>query len=136
MTEAVYKKELIALANGEVVQARYLSNGNITHGCWFDIKVNTTAMEQLVRGFEKEDFPMDIRIKPKTHIVCGHEINAPETVMPENGMPYFVPVGKLGKGECYYCDNDTTDETHLLAGLLYIDEKDAIAHSEAWANPK
>lgn len=136
MTEAVYKKELIALANGEVVQAKYKNSENSDY--WFDIVENPTAMTQLVSGVERHSYEMDIRIKPKTHIVCGHEIYAPETEMPADGTEYFIPEAKDVDCDIFTVsgDGDYMDWRCLKSGIMYITEEDAIAHSKAWANPK
>lgn len=131
----VYKDLLIALAEDKEIQAKYL-NPNYKLS-WFDVKGNSTAMTQLMSGVPAIDYEVEFRIKPRTHIVNGHEINAPEVKMPVNGVLFWHPMGngKVNWGKIAGAYTNI-EYMYLNAGLMYLTEEDAQAHSNAWMNPK
>ena len=76
--------------------------------------------------------PEDYRIKPKTILVYGVEVPAPETKKPELGhwyyCPFFSHVRQFSKTR--WSDNNV-DNYRLSNGLVYLRKEDAIARTTA-----
>lgn len=130
--EHVYKDLLIAKSEGKEIQYRYIGQSY----SWVSLDDgNLTALKQLFLGVTDVEYEVELRIKPRTHIVNGHEINAPEVKMPAVGCAYWFPIGS-GRIDYFDVCNDDEDKMYLHAGLMYLAKEDAQAHSNAWMNQK
>lgn len=70
---------------------------------------------------------------PKTITINGVEVPGPERVAPENGTEYHVIDLVLGS-LCPTWDNDSDDRKYLELGIVYLNERDCIAATNALRN--
>lgn len=74
----------------------------------------------------------DIRIAPRTILVNGVEVPAPEKEAPPVGTEYFMPFVTCDElYEDIQWDGDPIDRTWLDLGLVYLDKESAIARAKA-----
>lgn len=73
-----------------------------------------------------------ISMYPKTRIINGFEVPAPEVVEPNRGDLYFVARPSFKDFyESYTWRNDSVDTRYMERGLAFLTEEDAIANSKA-----
>lgn len=79
----------------------------------------------------ENDFDI-IGMYPKTHIINGFEVPAPETIKPDNGIEIYLP---SPIAEYLYridfWDSHYTDKIRLERGLVFLNKEDAIANAKA-----
>lgn len=121
-----FKEALIAHLQGEKVEVNY----------------NGTGFDDFAKSFSA--IPLDalkpfldacgyeFRLAPRSIMVNGVEVPAPETVEPEIGTRYYLP--HPSKGSRYTSevwDAAEFDVGALEDGLVYLDKESAIARAKA-----
>lgn len=80
----------------------------------------------------KEHYQDIIGMWPKTRIINGFEVPAPETTKPERNAIYFATdVNHADMAGCREWDNDAFDTRMLERGLVFLTKEDAIANAKA-----
>lgn len=119
MSELISGKEaLIALANGETIQAQY--KDHIKENCWFDI----LSTDQL-SVFDRDD--LNFRLKKKTIILNDIEVPAPmfdidAYVEKRRGENYYV----------YYLDSSNSVTGY--SGIPLTDLRKDALNGKDWSN--
>lgn len=74
----------------------------------------------------------EFRLKPRTILVNGVEVPAPEKEAPADGADYFIPVTTFEDlHDALQWDGSLIDSRWLKAGLVYLDKESAIARAKA-----
>lgn len=123
-----FKEALIAHLQGEKVEVR-AAQMDVP---WKDF-VQYHGQCYLAQAFEG-DFggACEYRLAPRTIIVNGVEVPAPESVAPEHGGRYCIPVPHASeKFSCFTWCDDRVDNAYLSEGLVYLREDQAIARAKA-----
>lgn len=119
--EHKYAKVLRWIADGEQVQIY----GN--HGLWVD-----RYPEQVLCAICDGTHPDRFRIKPRTILVNGVEVPAPETEAPKISSSYFLADPSYSHfTACYQWGAEKSDFMALERGLVYLNKEDAIARAKA-----
>lgn len=119
-----YADALRWLADGEQVQAR-MKNAQFAD---FPRDFSIASSESVLLGEPGWQF----RIKPRTVMCNGVEVPAPESVAPEHGGRYCIPVPHASeKFSCFNWNDDRVDNGYLSEGIVYLREEDAIARAKA-----
>ena len=74
----------------------------------------------------------EYRLAPRTILVNGVEVPAPETEAPKHEQRYFIsdPTCEDGVSEFAWV-NDRTDNRCLRLGIVYLDQESAMARAKA-----
>jgi hypothetical protein len=131
-----FKEALIAHLQGKKVQARLPDSD--TSGDWDDFvdkngswNYNDDWKLCLLNG-DFDGYAWEFRIAPRTILVNGVEVPAPEKDAPADGAEYFVPQFlDIGAYEALYWKQDELDARLLERGLVYLDKASAIARAKA-----
>lgn len=74
----------------------------------------------------------EFRLKPRTILVNGVEVPAPEKEAPADGAEYFVPQFlDIDAYEALYWKQDELDARLLERGLVYLDKESAMERAKA-----
>lgn len=122
-----FKEALIAHLQGEKVEQRQW-----TREPWMPFMHQ--AQNYRVREIFSSGFcdSVEFRIAPRTILVNGVEVPAPEKEAPADGAEYFVPhVLDIDEYEAFYWAQDEMDARFLERGLVYLDKESAIARAKA-----
>ena len=122
MAEHKYAQVLRWIADCERIQFKYHANG------WCDESYSDVLGKVVAGTVEPERF----RIAPRTIIVNGVEVPAPEAAYPEDGVDFYVP--DLAEADLFSEGNWDEAEWDLNAldrGLVYLRKEDAIARAKA-----
>lgn len=124
-----FKEALIAHLQGERVECRHQSKQERDWMPFEDGFKNTPLRNVSGIGFGRDH---TFRLAPRSICVNGVEVPAPESVAPNEGAVYCVPVPSLD-GFCHKAKwaNDQTDLLWLERGLVYIDSASCIARAKA-----
>lgn len=118
---------LRAIADGKTVQ---ILNKNIPSSLWQDIDEHET-LGFILEG-RREGRSYELRIKPETININGHELPAPVREPLEVGTPYWQPLIGSSKLEAAWVWRAHEVDTFLLKrGLIQLTKEAAIAHAEA-----
>lgn len=120
-----FKEALIAHLQGQKVQASAGSD-------WMPLAehVHTVDLEQ-VETLNKF-LGLEFRLAPRTILVNGVEVPAPESDMPKHGVEYFLPSAVDDMMfRSRWNNNETLTREHLQMGIVYLDKESAIARSKA-----
>lgn len=117
--EHKYAQVLRWIADGEKIQVNV--NG------WTTLS-KEGALRHILTGTHNE-----FRLAPRTIIVNGVEVPAPEVVKPQRGTKYYVST--VERENTYYLeaiwDEHCLDRFWLNRGLVYLNKEDAIARAKA-----
>lgn len=121
-----FKEALIAHLQGEKVQCM---------GCECTWKPLMEKIgEGLIRYVDTQSYMSgcSFRIAPRTILVNGVEVPAPEKEAPADGADYFIPVTTFEDlHDALQWDGSLIDSRWLKAGLVYLDKESAIARAKA-----
>lgn len=121
-----FKEALIAHLQGECVELKPVNVGS------WETMTNEKASHILRTGNPSPIGGWEYRIKPRTVVCNGVEVPAPESVAPDPGAKYYVPMPHLDvKCARYDWEDDDVDVRHLTHGIVYLREEDAIARAKA-----
>jgi hypothetical protein len=113
-----WAKEIIAYANCEKVEFRYINN--VT---WYKLKTDISI-------FNDDEY--EFRITPKTININGHEVPEPCREKPKYGTEYFYPdTGYLMSYSSDVWGSNQIDFERLIQGLVHLTEEAATKHAEA-----
>lgn len=141
--------DLLAALNGEPVMLRNDSKAFVRHHetevvvvegwqLWGVVIGNSSSMVTWTKSggynMDGDESGLDIiGMFPKTRIINGFEVPAPETEEPKEGNSYFYP--EIFSEEFYDEDrwsNDFyCDKLSLKRGLVFLTKEDAIANAKA-----
>lgn len=140
--------DLQAALNGEAVMLRNGQKAFVRHhetelpvgdGCRLlgytdgDINISWCVNgSYLLESEDSEDSADIIGMWPKTRIINGFEVPAPETTKPDCGTAYFT-ADAIHKDmvDFHEWDNDDYDTRMLKRGLVFLNAEDAIANAKA-----
>lgn len=121
-TKHKYADILIAIANGEQIE------GKNEKDQWCVVDSNIVLYGIYSTG--KVD--LNIRVKPKTISINGHEVPEPVKVKPEIGTKYYIP--SFTRGPNYDWEtflNVAYDDAIFNKGLMHLTAEAAQKHAEA-----
>ena len=123
-----FKEALIAHLQGEKVE--------VAHGGRQDVYTKFEEWHEMISlsNIKEPNWCIDLvyRIAPRTIMVNGVEVPAPETAYPEDGVDFYVP--DLAEADLFSEGNWDEAEWDLNAlnrGLVYLDKESAIARAKA-----
>lgn len=122
-TKHKYADILIAIANGEQIE------GKNEKDQWCVVDSNLVLYGIYSTG--KVD--LDIRVKPKTININGHEVPEPVKVKPEIGTRCYYPIlsNKSKYNWVSFFEGDEFDNRILDKGLMHLTAEAAQKHAEA-----
>ena len=121
-----FKEALIAHLQGQKVQVFHTVTG--VKKLWEEL-IDENYFGALISGADKI---YSFRIAPKTILVNGVEVPAPEKEAPPVDTEYFVPhCLDRDAYEAFYWAQDELDARLLERGLVYLDKESAIARAKA-----
>lgn len=134
-----FKEALIAHLQGEKVQVLSKTKGYFLGGSGVEDWRDFSEFFADVPLYEMQSLTgkvtcrfSDIRLAPRTILVNGVEVPAPETAYPEDGIDFYVP--DLAEADLFSKGNWDEAEWDLNAldrGLVYLDKESAIARAKA-----
>ena len=125
-----YSTILKAVAEGKTVQSLEANVDPNIPGVWTDI----TAEAALAAVTAETYVPEDMRVKPDTVIINGHEVLAPLREAPTCGTEYYhVTRSKIYVK--YVWRNSAMDYNFLDMGVVFLSKEDATAYVKAVFNP-
>ena len=125
-----YSHILKAVAEGKTVQVLEANVDPDLPSVWIDI----TADDALADISEETYTPEEMRVKPDTVIINGHEVLAPLREAPACGTGYY-PVSRSKTPLKYIWDGSATDYNFLDLGIVFLSKEDAAAYVKAVFNP-
>lgn len=121
-----FKEALIAHLQGEKVEVRTEPSY-----AWMDFGYGVSHVTvREINEFSKS--PFEYRLAPRTILVNGVEVPAPEKVAPAKGATYYIPTpdtNELWSERWNQCEDVTC--RHIERGLVYLDKESAIARAKA-----
>lgn len=126
-----YSTILKAVAEGKTVQALEANVDPDIPSEWTDI----TAETALAAITAEEYAPEDMRVKPDTVIINGHEVLAPLREAPTCGTEYYH-VSRSKTFSKYVWRNSVMDYNFLDMGVVFLSKEDAAAYVKAMFNPE
>ena len=126
-----YSTILKAVAEGKTVQALEANVDPAIPGVWTDI----TAEEALTAVSAATYAPEDMRVKPDTVIINGHEVLAPLREAPTCGTEYYH-VSRSKTFTKYVWRNSVMDYNFLDMGVVFLSKEDVVAYVKAMFNPE
>lgn len=121
-----FKEALIAHLQSEKVEMQ-TEPGN----AWMDFGYGASHVTiREINEFSLAGFKY--RLAPRTILVNGVAVPAPEKDAPADDAEYFVPQFlDIDAYEAFYWAQDELDERLLERGLVYLDKESAIARAKA-----
>lgn len=126
-----YSIILKAVAEGKTVQALEDNADPDIPGVWTDI----TAEDALAAVTAETYAPEDMRVKPDTVIINGHEVLAPLREAPACGTEYYN-ASRSKTSLKYVWRNSAMDYNFLDMGVVFLSKEDAAAYVKALFNPE
>lgn len=126
-----YSIILKAVAEGKTVQTLETDVDLDILGVWTDI----TAEEALIDVTAETYAPEDMRVKPDTVIINGHEVLAPLREAPACGTEYYN-ASRSKTSLKYVWRNSAMDYNFLDMGVVFLSKEDAAAYVKALFNPE
>lgn len=129
-----FKQAVLAILSGKLVQHRFKPKDYDylqSYETWQDFN-------QVYEGLLHKDVHLfdghlsQFRIAPRTILVNGVEVPAPEMVAPKVGATYYIPTpatGELWSERWNQCEDVTA--RHIERGLVYLNKEDAIVRAKA-----
>ena len=123
-----FKEAMIAHLQGQKVEARQRS-GDLP---WVPFMERFGRLDLVLVDAEGAGNLSEFRLAPRTILVNGVEVPAPEKVAPPVDTEYFVPHGlDRDAYEAFYWAQEEWDARLLERGLVYLDKESAIARAKA-----
>ena len=126
-----YSTILKAVAEGKTIQTLEANVDPDIPGVWTDI----TAEEALTAVSVETYAPEDMRVKPDTVIINGHEVLAPLREAPTCGTEYYH-VSRSKSFTKYVWRSSVMDYNFLDMGVVFLSKEDAAAYVKAMFNPE
>ena len=126
-----YSIILKAVAEGKTVQALEANVDPNIPGVWTDI----TAEVALASVSAGTYAPEDMRVKPDTVIINGHEVLAPLRSAPTCGTEYYN-ASRSKTSLKYVWRNAAMDYNFLDMGVVFLSKEDVAAYVKAMFNPE
>ena len=126
-----YSIILKAVAEGKTIQSLEANADPAIPNVWTDI-----TPEAALAAVTAETYaPEDMRVKPDTVIINGHEVLAPLREAPACGTEYYhVTRSKIYVK--YVWRNSAMDYNFLDMGVVFLSKGDAAAYVKALFNPE
>ena len=125
-----YSIILKAVAEGKTIQALEANVDPDLPSVWTDI----AAEEALAAALEETYAPEDLRVKPDTVVINGHEVIAPAREVLSRGTEYYH-VSRSNTFTKYVWRNSVMDYNFLDMGVVFLSKEDAAAYVNAVFNP-
>ena len=126
-----YSIILKAVAEGKIIQWLEANDDPDIPGVWIDI----TAEEALLVVSGESYKPEEMRVKPDTVIINGHEVLAPLREAPTCGTEYYH-ASRSKTSLKYIWRNAAMDYNFLDMGVVFLSKEDAAAYVKALFNPE
>lgn len=125
-----YSIILKAVAEGKTVQFLEANVDPALPGVWTDITAEAALTAIAVETYA----PEDMRVKPDTVIINGHEVLAPLREAPACGTEYY-PVSRSKTPIKHIWTGRIVDYNFLDMGVVFLSKEDAAAYVKALFNP-
>ena len=126
-----YSIILKAVAEGKAVQVLEANVDPDTPSVWTDIRT-----EIALAAIAEESYgPEDMRVKPDTVVINGHEVMAPVCEALLCGTEYY-PVSRSKTALKFIWSNSAMDYNFLDMGVVFLSKEDAAAYVKALFNPE
>ena len=126
-----YSIILKAVAEGKTVQALEANVDPGIPSVWADI----TAEVALASVSAETYTPEDMRVKPDTVIINGHEVLSPLREAPTCGTEYYY-ASRSKTALKYVWAGSAMDYNFLDMGVVFLSKEDAAAYVKALFNPE
>ena len=126
-----YSTILKAVAEGKTIQALEANVDPALPGVWTDI----TAEEALAAVSTATHVPEDMRVKPDTVVINGHEVLAPLREAPACGTEYYH-ASRSKTFTKYVWRNSVMDYNFLDMGVVFLSKEDVAVYVKAMFNPE
>ena len=126
-----YSTILKAVAEGKTIQVLEANVDPYIPDVWTDI----TAELALAAVTTEAYAPEDMRVKPDTVIINGHEVLAPLRGAPACGTEYYN-ASRSKTSLKYVWRNAAMDYNFLDMGVVFLSKEDAAAYVKAMFNPE
>ena len=126
-----YSIILKAVAEGKTIQSLEANVDPYIPDVWTDI----TAEEALAAVSAETYAPEDMRVKPDTVVINGHEVLAPLREAPACGTEYY-PVSRSKTTLKFIWTNSVMDYNFLDMGVVFLSKEDGAAYVKALFNPE
>lgn len=126
-----YSNILKAVAEGKTVQVLEANVDPDLPSVWIDI----TADDALADISEETYTPEEMRVKPDTVIINGHEVLSPLREAPTCGTEYYN-ASRSKSFTKYVWRNSVMDCNFLDMGVVFLSKEDAAAYVKAMFNPE
>ena len=126
-----YSAILKAVAEGKTVQALEANVDPYIPDVWTDI----TAEEALASVSTATYAPKDMRVKPDTVIVNGHEVLAPLREAPTCGTEYYL-VSRSKTALKFIWAKSVMEYNCLDMCVVFLSKEDVAAYVKAMFNPE
>lgn len=127
-----FKEALISYWQGEKVVARYKCEDPTNWQSFAHLFGGLRIMEIDIEMTKHYASEYEFRLKPRTITVNGREIVEGETVQPEHGKTYYMPITHTE--EMYGWETWKSQDWHICVfqrGLVHLTKENAIAHAKA-----
>ena len=126
-----YSVILKAVAEGKAVQVLEANADPDIPSAWTDITAETALAAIAAESYT----PEDMRVKPDTVVINGHEVLAPLRSAPACGTEYYH-ASRFRTALKRVWTNSATDYNSLDMGAVFLSEEDAAAYVKALFNPE
>ena len=126
-----YSIILKAVAEGKTIQALEANVDPDIPSVWTDI----TAEEALAAVTAETYAPEDMRVKPDTVIINGHEVLSPLREAPDCGTEYYY-ASRSKTALKYVWAGSAMDYNFLDMGVVFLSKEDSAAYVKAVFNPE
>ena len=126
-----YSIILKAVAEGKTIQSLEANVDPYIPDVWTDI----TAEEALASVSAETYAPEDMRVKPDTVIINGHEVLAPLRSAPTCGTEYYY-ASRSKTALKYVWAGSAMDYNFLDMGVVFLSKEDSAAYVKALFNPE
>lgn len=126
-----YSHILKAVAEGKAVHWLEANADPNIPGVWTDI----TAEEALLVVAGESYKPEEMRVKPDTVVINGHEVMAPVREALPCGTQYYC-ISRSKTSPRYAWRDSAMDYNFLDAGVVFLSKEDAEDYVEALFNPE
>ena len=126
-----YSTILKAVAEGKTIQTLEANVNPVLPGVWADI----TAEVALASVSAGTYAPEDMRVKPDTVVINGHEVLAPLRSAPTCGTEYYH-ASRSKTALKYVWAGSAMDYNFLDMGVVFLSKEDEAAYVKAVFNPE
>ena len=126
-----YSTILKAVAEGKTIQVLEANINPDLPKVWTDI----TADDALADVSDESYDPEDMRVKPDTVVINGHEVLAPAREALSCDTEYYL-VSRSKTAVKYVWDGSAADYNFLDMGVVFLSKEDAAAYVKAVFSPE